>query len=78
MGLVKIGSKEYKKENKIIWVKRHIKNDVRVCNKCGREDILKCYDKHIELDLGYCGNCGKYVSDAEHKYCGFCGIKFEN
>lgn len=78
MGIVKIGGKEYKKENKIIWIKRHIKNDVRVCNKCGSEDILKCYDKYIELDLGYCGNCGKYVADAEHKYCGFCGIKFEN
>jgi transcription elongation factor Elf1 len=77
MPKIKIGGKDYEKSNKKISIKRHIKNDIRVCNKCGSEDISKCYDKHIKLDLDYCGSCGKYVADAEHKYCGFCGIKFD-
>lgn len=72
-----IGGKEYEKSNRVIQIKRHIKNDVKVCTNCGSEEIANCYDKHIEIEYGYCGNCGKYVADASHNYCGFCGIKFE-
>ncbi|MFB0847311.1 hypothetical protein [Paenibacillus oleatilyticus] len=31
----------------------------------------------ILLKLPYCGSCGKSVADAAHKYCGWCGSKFD-
>lgn len=74
---IKIGNKEYTKSNKIIMVNRNLKNNEYVCKNCGSEDISHCYSKHYSIDLPYCGNCGMYVADSSHKYCGFCGIKFE-
>lgn len=58
----------------IKMIKRHVGGyRYANCPECKTEFEI---EKPIQLKLPYCGGCGKYVADASHKFCGFCGAQF--
>ncbi len=64
-----------KATGKIAHIQRYFGNYRYVnCPDCKTEIQTS---KPIVLKLPYCGNCGKCVEDAAHKYCGWCGCKFD-
>lgn len=60
---------------KINLIERHIGNHRYAnCPQCKTEFRI---ENPTKLKVPYCGGCGKYVADAAHKYCGFCGAEFD-